>query len=145
MLIHETWRAPPNRKEERRRPGEWNQERCPQGKLLVNNSRSLLSSTVSCFDHYRCTFLLKKSERTGCWLCVLRIGGREGKGRGNLGLEVKAARRNAAKVTERFSFTCCYWCIFPNPLPSFSLLSCFSCYTYSNTWISNGVDHKGGC
>ena len=29
------------------------------------------------------------------------------------------------------------------PLPLFSFLSCFSCYTYSNTWISNGIDHKG--
>lgn len=119
MLIHDKWRAPPNRKEERRRPGEWIQERCPRGKHMVNNSRSLLSSTVSCFDHFHCTFLLKKSKRTACWLSVSRTGGREEKGWGNTGLEVKAARRNAAPVTERFSFTCCYWCIFPSPSLSF--------------------------
>lgn len=64
---------------------------------MVNQSRSRLSSTVSCFDHFHRTFLLKKSERTGCWLWFLRKRGREEKSWGTLGLEVKAARRSAAR------------------------------------------------
>lgn len=93
------------------------------------HSHSRLSSTVPCFDHFHCTFLLQEKRKHTVWAFLhLKAKGELKAGGGVVGKAVQGTAlvtEGLASPTVDASFRSTAF-VFPP-------LSCFSCYTYSNT------------